>query len=72
MKITKENLRNDIKKAVNNKSWNGSVEDEVKKLFKEKMKDVIADVSESLNKRDPGYSRTIRSLMELQCEINEL
>jgi len=70
MKITKESLRNDIKRAVSNKDWSGTAEDHVKKLFKERMNDVINDVSESLNKRDSEYSRIVRSLMAIQQEIN--
>lgn len=72
MKITKESLRNDIKNAVNNKNWNGNVEDEVKKLFKEKMIAFIDDASDNLNKRDPEYSRIVRSFMSMRQEIKEI
>jgi len=72
MKNIKENLQNEIRNAVKGSSnWVGSSspEDAVKKLFKEKMIAVIENVSESLDKRDSGYSRTVKTLMEMAKEI---
>jgi len=73
MKITKESLRSEIKNAVRgNSSFNSNPEEEVRKLFKEKMTAFIDDVSSSLNRRDSEYSRVVRGLMAIKQEIDQI